>query len=187
MSRCHTPPPEHPGVDRWASRNKLTKLELPATRWGGPTGVIDTEARWQRTRHLLHDDTLNPEDRVAGMLVLLYAQQPATIGRLSLDHIHISEDNVRIRLGREPIVLPEPLADLVRTWSAPGAATPPLALRAPPDGCSPAANQADRSAPSNSPNDSANSGSTPGSPAPPHCSNSPPRSAGDRRHHTTND
>lgn len=29
---------------RWANRNKLTNLELPATRWGGPTGVIDTEA-----------------------------------------------------------------------------------------------------------------------------------------------
>jgi hypothetical protein len=104
---------------RWANRNKLTKLELPATRWGGPTGVIDTEARWERARHLLHNDNLNPEDRVAGLLVLLYAQQPAAISRLTLDHIQISGDDTRIRLGREPIVLPAPLAalarDLVRT------------------------------------------------------------------------
>jgi hypothetical protein len=28
-------------------------------------------------------------------------------------HIHVSDDQVRLHLGREPIVLPEPLADLV--------------------------------------------------------------------------
>jgi hypothetical protein len=99
---------------RWANRNKLTTLELPATRWGGPAGVIDTEARWQRARHLLHDDSLNPEDRVAGLLVLLYAQQPAAISRLTLDHVQISGDDTRIQLGREPVVLPAPLDGLVR-------------------------------------------------------------------------
>jgi hypothetical protein len=103
-----------PNFIRWANRNKLTNLELPATRWGGPTGVIDTEARWQRASHLLHDNTLNPEDRVAGLLVLLYAQQPAVISRLTLDQIQISDDDTRIRLGHEPIVLPAPVADLVR-------------------------------------------------------------------------
>lgn len=65
-------------------------------------------------RLLLHDDTLDPEDRVAGLLVLLYAQQPATISRLTLDHLQISDDGIRLRLGREPVVLPEPLAGLVR-------------------------------------------------------------------------
>jgi hypothetical protein len=99
---------------RWANRNKLTNLELPATRWGGPTGVIDTEARWQHARHLLHDDSLKPEDRVAGLLVLLYAQQPATISRLTLDHIQTSDTDTRIQLGREPVMLPAPLDSLVR-------------------------------------------------------------------------
>jgi hypothetical protein len=33
----------------------------------------------------LHDDTLDPENRVAGLLVLLYAQQPAAIGRLATE------------------------------------------------------------------------------------------------------
>jgi hypothetical protein len=44
----------------------------------------------------------------------LYAQQPATIARLTLDHIQVRDDDTRIRLGREPVVLPAPLADLVR-------------------------------------------------------------------------
>jgi hypothetical protein len=38
--------------------------------------VIDAEGRWAQARRLLHDDALKPEDRVAGLLVLLYAQQP---------------------------------------------------------------------------------------------------------------
>ena len=54
------------------------------------------------------------QDRVAGLLVLLYAQQPATISRLTLNHIQISDHDARIRLGREPVVLPAPVADLVR-------------------------------------------------------------------------
>jgi hypothetical protein len=40
---------------------------------GRPTAAIDTETRWQQARWLLHDTTLDPEDRVAGLLVLLYA------------------------------------------------------------------------------------------------------------------
>ena len=61
---------------RWARRQKQTSLDFAATGWDGPSSVIDTEARWQHARRLLHDDTVKPEDRVAGLLVLLYAQVP---------------------------------------------------------------------------------------------------------------
>jgi hypothetical protein len=98
---------------RWAKAQKLTRLEFAATRWDGPSGVIDTEARWQQARRLLHDQSINPEDRVAGLLVLLYAQWPATISRLTLDHVHADGQEVQLRLGHEPIVMPEPLAALV--------------------------------------------------------------------------
>jgi hypothetical protein len=99
---------------RWAKTQKLTHLEFPATRWDGPSSVIDTETRWQQARRLLHDDTLKPEDRVAGLLVLLYAQWPATVSRLTLAHVDSSDDHVRLHLGQEPVDLPEPLATLVR-------------------------------------------------------------------------
>jgi hypothetical protein len=98
---------------RWANKHKLTRLEFPAVKWAGPSGTIDTETRWEQARWLLHDDTVQPEDRVAGLLVLLYAQWAAAISRLTLDHIQTSNDEVRIRLGREPVVLPEPLAGLI--------------------------------------------------------------------------
>lgn len=85
-----------------------------AVTWSTPLPPADTEARWERARLLLHDDTIDTELRVAGLLVLLYAQQPASISRLTLDCLQITSDTIRLRLGREPIVLPEPLAGLVR-------------------------------------------------------------------------
>jgi hypothetical protein len=103
---------------RWARKHKLTRLEFAAATWSGPTGIIDTQTRWEQARWLLHDDTVKPEDRLAGLLVLLYAQRPATISRLTLDHIHADGDQVRLRLGSEPIVLPEPLASLARQVAA---------------------------------------------------------------------
>ena len=68
---------------RWAKKQKVTSLDLPATRWGGPSRVIDTEARWEQARRLLHDASPNPEDRVAGLLVLLYAQWPSATSTLT--------------------------------------------------------------------------------------------------------
>jgi hypothetical protein len=75
--------------------------------------------RWEQARWLLHDHTVKPEDRLAGLLVLLYAQWPAAISRLTVDHIDITDtditDNeVRLRLGEQPIVLPEPLTQRLR-------------------------------------------------------------------------
>jgi hypothetical protein len=98
---------------RWAQRKRLTSLEFPATRWHGPARTIDTEARWAQARWLLHDHAVHPVDRVAGLLVLLYAQTPAAVSRLTLEHVHATGHAVRLRLGREPITLPEPLAGLV--------------------------------------------------------------------------
>ena len=98
---------------RWARQHKLTSLEFPATRWHGPTRTIDTEARWTQARWLLHDHTVNTIDRVAGLLVLLYAQTPAAVSRLTLEHVETAGHAVHLRLGREPVALPEPLAGLV--------------------------------------------------------------------------
>ena len=103
---------------RWARKHKLTRLDAAAARWSGPSGVIDTETRWEQARWLLHDSTLKSEDRVAGLLVLLYAQWPAAISRLTLGHVDTSDDQPRIRLGREPVILPEPLDALVLQLAA---------------------------------------------------------------------
>lgn len=98
---------------RWARNQQLTPADFPATRWDGPTGTIDAEARWEQARWLLHDDSPAPADRIAGLLVLLYAQQPAAISRLTHSHVQASGGQVSLLLGREPVILPEPLSTLV--------------------------------------------------------------------------
>jgi hypothetical protein len=79
---------------------------------GTETTHNHTETRWAQARWLLHDPSVKPEDRVASLLVLLYAQWPSAISRLTLEHIEHHDHEVRLRLGREPVVLPEPLAGL---------------------------------------------------------------------------
>ncbi|SCF87726.1 hypothetical protein [Streptomyces sp. Ncost-T10-10d] len=99
---------------RWALAQKITRdLSFPAVRWNGPTQLMDDEARWDTARRLLHDDTLKPEDRLAGLLLLLYAQWPATISRLTVNHIEETDGAVHIHLGAVPVELPAPVADLV--------------------------------------------------------------------------
>ena len=98
---------------RWAAGERLTRLELPAARWTGPTSVLDSEGRFAKARWLLSEHALDRADRVAGLLVLLYAQRAATISRLRLDHVEINEGTVRLHLGAHPVVLPEPLAGIV--------------------------------------------------------------------------
>ncbi|MFE0063345.1 hypothetical protein [Streptomyces sp. NPDC059003] len=81
-------------------------------RWNDPSQPMDDEARWATARRLLHNDTLKPEDRLVGLLLLLYAQWPAAISRLTVDHIEETDGTVRICLGAVPVELPAPVAEL---------------------------------------------------------------------------
>jgi hypothetical protein len=103
---------------RWARSNKLTTVHAAAIRWTGPTQQLDDQRRWELARRLLHDGHLKPEDRLAGLLLLLYAQTPAVISRLTTDHLNASPDHVRLRLGTAPIELPKPVADPARSVAA---------------------------------------------------------------------
>ena len=99
---------------RWAARLRLTTVSFPAVRWQGPVQALDDEARWDAARRLLHDNTVNARDRLAGLLVLLYAQPVARVARLTTAHVAVTGTTVQIRLGPAPITLPEPVASLAR-------------------------------------------------------------------------
>jgi hypothetical protein len=99
---------------RWAARQRLTPASIPAVRWQGPVRALDDEARWEAARRLLHDEELSPRDRLAGLLVLLYAQPVARVARLTASQVTASGDTAQIRLGAAPILLPEPVAGLAR-------------------------------------------------------------------------
>ncbi len=64
---------------------------------------------------LLHEDTLELTDRVAGCLVLLYAQPLSRITIITRDQIPRHDNgSLTLRFGTDPATIPEPLAGLIR-------------------------------------------------------------------------
>jgi hypothetical protein len=99
----------------FAVRRRLCpNLRLPAP----PKATPDAQPQQERIaliRCLFTDDTLPAIDRVAGLLVLLYAQPAARITHLQVDDVTISGDQVRLRIAEEDLPLPEPLDQLTTT------------------------------------------------------------------------
>jgi len=97
----------------WATERKLlTNLVMPSrTRRDGP--ALDDATRWAIARRLLHDNTIELGDRVAGCLVLLYGQQLSRIVTITRDQISDHHGAVRLHLGATDIETPEPLATLL--------------------------------------------------------------------------
>jgi hypothetical protein len=99
---------------RWARANKLTTVRIAAVGWNGPVDPLDDQHRWDVARRLLHSDHIKAEDRLAGLLLLLYAQGATAISRMTTSQIQANAHGVRLHLGRVPIRLPEPVAALAR-------------------------------------------------------------------------
>lgn len=60
-------------------------------------------------RLLLHEPGIDPATRVAGLLVVLYAQPLTKIVRLRTDQIHTRDGHTELLIGTSPIRLPAPL------------------------------------------------------------------------------
>ena len=98
----------------WASRRGHTRdLDIPQHPRSEILTQIEDDQRWALVRGL-HHGTHAIEDRVAGLLVLLYGQPLARIARLTRDQITRSPQQVRLLLGTVPLDLPEPLGELAR-------------------------------------------------------------------------
>ena len=102
----------------WTAQQHLTtKLTIKAApvRAGS---ALDSEDRWHIARQLLHDDTIELVDRVAGSFVLLYAQPLSRIAVMTTDQINHSDDIVAVRFALHDVDIPEPLAGLVATLTS---------------------------------------------------------------------
>ena len=100
---------------RWAiARGLMPKLDFPTSGRGGPTAPIIDQDPIEIARRLLHDPQITTRDRIAGSLVVLFAQPVIRVARLTVDDITIDTDTVAIRLGSTAIVVPEPLAGELR-------------------------------------------------------------------------
>ncbi len=100
----------------WAQGTSLldAAIVLPSRYKGRTLAAIDAEERWRIARGLLSNDTIDPADRVAGALIALYAQPLSRIVALTTDDVLVDGDNVRLKLGPDPLDLPEPLASLIQ-------------------------------------------------------------------------
>lgn len=107
-------PPNAPEVADfldWAvDHYHVEHFPLPTPSRGPSPATVDDDARWEAARRFLHDDTIELSDRVAGCLVVLYAQHLSRIVTLRTDQIEKRPDGVvRLKLGATPIELPAPL------------------------------------------------------------------------------
>jgi integrase len=77
--------------------------------------AISQDQRWALTARLLHDTALDPTDRAAGCLLLLYGQPLSRIAAMTTSQVTRRDDQVSIRLGRHDAPVPAPLAGAVLT------------------------------------------------------------------------
>ncbi len=110
-----------PPTTRWAARGFLVwaishrhcpRLKIPYYR--GATAPALSRAQLVTTlRRLLDDDTIELGDRVAGLLVLLFAQPVARIRSLTVSDLEQRGDELWLHVGAACLPLPERLAMLI--------------------------------------------------------------------------
>ncbi len=92
----------------WAAEHHHSPQLLVPTL-GRTTGTaIDGDQRWTLLARLLHDDTLDLTDRVAGSLLLCYGQQLSHIAVMTTDQVHRHHERVTVRFGTCDITVPGP-------------------------------------------------------------------------------
>jgi site-specific recombinase XerC len=102
------------GFLRWGTRaGLLSTLEARRAQARQHTNPLDADERLRLVGALLANDTLDLRDRVAGCLLLIFAQPLTRLVQLTVDDVDSRSRPVRIRLGAEPLELPEPLGRLV--------------------------------------------------------------------------
>jgi hypothetical protein len=82
--------------------------------------AIGASHRWDLAARLLHDDSIETTDRVAGCLVLLFGQAMTRIAALTTSQVTRHHDGVTIQLGQHQTPVPRPLGDLLLTLIADG-------------------------------------------------------------------
>jgi hypothetical protein len=108
----------HPGNARqklraflqWSMRTgRMPRLDLPPSP-GHQAQPISQHQRIALIGRLLRDHTAPIRARTAALIVLLYAQTPSRLVRLSIDDVIRDGDQVALRLGDPPSPVPEPFA-----------------------------------------------------------------------------
>jgi len=97
----------------WATKKYLPSLTMPASQASAPSVYADSEDRWSVARRLVRDDAIDIVDRVAGALLVLYAQPIGRIVCLKLADVRYDHGEAIVTLAGHDLELPEPFATLV--------------------------------------------------------------------------
>jgi hypothetical protein len=99
----------------WLKRNGACgELHVPRPQPANQTIPLADIKRIEILRGLLTNTAVDPRDRLAGSLLLLYAQPMTRIVKLTTSDVHTEQDQVAIKLGKGVLALPGPLAALTR-------------------------------------------------------------------------
>jgi hypothetical protein len=104
---------------KWAIASRaMPRLDVPARRHA-ERAPISRHRRLALIHRFLTDKRIELRTRVAGCLLLLYAQPVSRLARLTLDDIITGDDGqVFIRLGDPPTPVPEPFAAMLTELAA---------------------------------------------------------------------
>ena len=104
---------------KWAIASRaMPRLDVPARRHA-ERAPISQHRRLALIHRFLTDKRIELRTRVAGCLLLLYAQPVSRLARLTLDDIITGDDGqVFIRLGDPPTPVPEPFAAMLTELAA---------------------------------------------------------------------
>ncbi|MGW0538701.1 hypothetical protein [Streptomyces sp. NPDC003032] len=101
---------------RWAIRSKhMPKVAVPHRSTSNPAPLAQHQ-RLTLLRQLVTRDDTPLQDRVAAVLVLLYAQPLTRIAQLTIDDVLQEDDEVLVRLGDPPSPVPAPFAGMLLSY-----------------------------------------------------------------------
>jgi hypothetical protein len=97
----------------WANKSKINSTVRIGHRHAKSTRTLTQEQRLAWLKELLTGDAESLPYRVAGTLLLLYAQPLVRIAALTTTAIVRTPHEMRISLGAEPVPVPEPFAGML--------------------------------------------------------------------------
>jgi beta-phosphoglucomutase-like phosphatase (HAD superfamily) len=101
-------------LDWAARRGYCPAFAFPARQRHAGPAVSDSQ-RWEHATRLLRDDSIEPADRAAGCLVLLYGQNVTRIAALTVSQVIRRDGEVHIRLGKHDVPVPPALGTILGT------------------------------------------------------------------------
>ena len=103
---------------RWAVNNGRATALSTVHRQARSSRLLPQSERLTWLRACLTEDADTLPYRVAGVLLLLYAQPLVRVAALRTDHVATTPQGLSMHFGGDPVPLPEPFAELMRTHLA---------------------------------------------------------------------